>query len=1224
MLFILSTSFAQKPKLSVEVFKRDTSFSCITSDEDGNIYAGTRGKRLHRYKNGVWSNFSRNFTGLISWNRTTIEQMAVKNNVLWVAHSGFINFIGLETNFTTYGGIEKINLANGPSDRKNYRGQRVITDNLELAGPNTRNTVAVFPDSNGRIWSASKYADSVAYPEQYNFSSRYWFKPGGVGIKQPTGSNFFRNEESYPRPANIGIGTNMAGGESRSLGKRQSSTEITYDDGEILVSCDGYDAVNGLFKPGIMRYNRNTSAYIGKYDDANTPIPFGNTNDTKGPTAMFTDYKGRVWVGLSGGRLAVKDTSGWQYFGVPDSLPIGSQFQPHSISGDNKGKVFFGTDKGLLIYSGNDILPLTQSLFDFYTVDDGLPSNYIRATHIDKYGTLWLGTGNGICKILLGDLIMYTLKPSTSGIYDYTNEEERITTAAFDPKSPQRDNIRIAVDGTESTLFKWIGESSQKLVLKIKEDPDNFLEIGKLIETQRNDDILIYTYKHPVSLFGGYVNQNKREITLQIIDPTASPIKTIMEFKLILVKPPILLLHGLWSAGSAWDPLKAYLIGNSGYEGFMISTPNYPNDIRFAANRLVGINESHKLISNCASNGFSVGKVDVIGHSMGGNIARLGLQSDEYKHTYNKLITINSPLSGSQVSNFVFSSPVISNVFRLFASSTNNIDKGALADIAVNSTAVRSLLNGGGNLNKNKTPTHAISSDLYNLYPEQLQWFEAFIPVLTAPVVKPIGVALLALKMIALAGTPCNFFGMIDECILNKVFKEPYDQVVPLSSQTAGLPLIATTKFDDINHNAMIASGSIVYERIKYLLKENIESPAFAKNGYNPPILTYNGPNRGILNNETVQITKPDKNSTYVAGSAIEVIAQGSIGIKRLLLLTGNEAVGLGGKDATTQSASFNYIIPVNVVGKFHIAVLGYNSFGQPVIDTVSVNVVVPSGVTLDSIKLIDRNKLTVAQGDSLQLTIKGYYSDTVRDISYLNGINYTIDDVNVMPSISVANNIKGLIEGFDKFYISYLGKTDTGYIEILPKLNIPPDVVLPVNFVSFTGKQINNNKILLKWNTSLQVNNKHFEIERSYDGTNFKTAGIVNSDVSNVYSFIDENKVEAIVFYRLKQVDLDGRFAYSDVILLRSTKNKEKNIIIYPNPSNGYFTVNVSDGNHPEWILSLTNIYGQKLLEKKIAANQNSENVKFNTLPTGVYNVLITDMSKSDIIYNGKIIINK
>jgi hypothetical protein len=123
---------------------------------------------------------------------------------------------------------------------------------------------------------------------------------------------------------------------------------------------------------------------------------------------------------------------------------------------------------------------------------------------------------------------------------------------------------------------------------------------------------------------------------------------------------------------------------------------------------------------------------------------------------------------------------------------------------------------------------------------------------------------------------------------------------------------------------------------------------------------------------------------------------------------------------------------------------------------------------------------------------------------------------------------------------------------------------IVPVELLAFTGS-INGSEIQLLWLTASELNNLGFEIERSInDQNNFVTVGFVDGKGSsteiNYYSFIDHPQVSGVnqLYYRLKQVDFDGSFCYSDVVNVSYDVPAEFVLSQnYPNPFNPSTRIN-------------------------------------------------------------------
>ena len=128
---------------------------------------------------------------------------------------------------------------------------------------------------------------------------------------------------------------------------------------------------------------------------------------------------------------------------------------------------------------------------------------------------------------------------------------------------------------------------------------------------------------------------------------------------------------------------------------------------------------------------------------------------------------------------------------------------------------------------------------------------------------------------------------------------------------------------------------------------------------------------------------------------------------------------------------------------------------------------------------------------------------------------------------------------------------SDTGMIELGFE-------VLPVTWLTFNASLETGPSVLLTWKTADELNNEGFFIERSFDAIDFKEIGHVlgNGTTNSIseYSFNDHNPGSKINYYRLRQVDFDGQFDYSEIRIVSLSEISEVKVI--PNPNNGNFLV--------------------------------------------------------------------
>jgi hypothetical protein len=122
-------------------------------------------------------------------------------------------------------------------------------------------------------------------------------------------------------------------------------------------------------------------------------------------------------------------------------------------------------------------------------------------------------------------------------------------------------------------------------------------------------------------------------------------------------------------------------------------------------------------------------------------------------------------------------------------------------------------------------------------------------------------------------------------------------------------------------------------------------------------------------------------------------------------------------------------------------------------------------------------------------------------------------------------------------------------------------NVALPVEMIDLNLSLVER-KVLLTWKTESESNNDYFEIQRSTSMKNFVTIGSIDGAGDNTtllnYSFLDENPLESISYYRIKQVDIDGKSIYSPIL----SAQIQGLLNVYPNPSTGVFILNLDSDN--------------------------------------------------------------
>lgn len=154
----------------------------------------------------------------------------------------------------------------------------------------------------------------------------------------------------------------------------------------------------------------------------------------------------------------------------------------------------------------------------------------------------------------------------------------------------------------------------------------------------------------------------------------------------------------------------------------------------------------------------------------------------------------------------------------------------------------------------------------------------------------------------------------------------------------------------------------------------------------------------------------------------------------------------------------------------------------------------------------------------------------------------------------------------------------------------------VPIQLMDFSAA-LKETEVVLKWSTATEKNNKYFQIERSVNGTEFKpigqVAGAGNSSTYHSYSYTDTKPERALAFYRLKQVDNDDAFEYSNVITLYN-RNGSK-FEIKPNPvalENNSFSIGYYVPSDCEGIVSIKDMIGQEVYRKTFSLSEGENNV--------------------------------
>jgi len=705
----------------------------------------------------------------------------------------------------------------------------------------------------------------------------------------------------------------------------------------------------------------------------------------------------------------------------------------------------------------------------------------------------------------------------------YLSDEQTIT--YFEPGDIDNPPIKICADGSEATIIE-IKVTDLTIIddlrFRIASDPYGYeSEIsGWFIEADYDidGDILRARYTHPkyLDIPGIYKSDE-----LEIVNITTEEV--LFEYPIEFYRAPLIMVHGLFGSPGAYNEMNPAL--DFLYPSILKWVVNYEgsNDVSFDENAEIVPNEVECLLVTCRENNYSTGKVDIIAHSMGGNLTRIYLQSEYYQDDVHKFISINTPHSGSQMADYLY--PFIIDVdyydnpllfdyvdvnLELAWIAGYNVYNGAVENLRVMSYQIDELLNSDLSLENNTVPTHVITTyveDESDLEEEELNTVFS-------------GISTIFYDMNVMDFYQSLLFGFVN-----------HDGIVSEPSQLCGLDGLSTTQ-DIIQKHRGAANNEFVIDKVVELIDEAPEADFFTSE-LDPVNLSYiyfrsdqiSEDSNSVINNGAISITQPINNETFEAGSLLNISLSVADSINSIVLFVGNNFTKREIVAIDPIYPVYEYQIRNDYIGKINICVSGLaeNTLGW---DTLSINVI--SSYTLDSIT-INPEQVYVVDGFVRPIQIFGHYSDgTAREISYIEAltINTLHDSIARRDSI---NLILGVDTGSTIMVVDYLGiskifdvnviPANAGLVEYIENINSENTIVnYNINEATLTSSVIPNpfsSKTNIKFDlpilSKVIINIYNIDgvlIEQVFNG--------IKSEGGHFIEFNSENLPSGIYFYKI------------------------------------------------------------------------------------------------------------
>ena len=494
--------------------------------------------------------------------------------------------------------------------------------------------------------------------------------------------------------------------------------------------------------------------------------------------------------------------------------------------------------------------------------------------------------------------------------------------------------------------------------------------------------------------------------------------KDLAAVEIEIVRPPLLLLHGLMGSSDTWSKLKNFLVTeHKMYMDFAVCNLGYrtSNNQSFYVNVEKVRNMANHLFNVYSKNKYVANKLDIIGHSMGGVLARLYTQEGSEDKVH-KLITVNTPHAGSEIADIILAHrSLVGHLVKLLHDNVINesvpFSWGAITDLAVESQAISEL---NSNHTRPDVPVHAIATHvLDNIDPNLINEYWKMLSVNSNS-------NLLATILGILHRISVHFMDDMGK------YHPISDLVVNIESQL-GNDVVqggsGYTVLENIMHMGSTNADDVINKLVQ-LLRAGTDSEEFNKNWFNPKERTFDSSGCENLfgdimlhqletlyqrsSGKIIIKTKPEKRIKNV------VTVVSSRGVVEILESNNAEMQKAQTVDGSEVSEVFAFDVPPYFSGNVSTMFFFIDDSDNLCYDVFEFNVdnplVVPQKILADSVYY-------VSEADSIDINVKCVYSDGIARSVIPNKIVFTT------PVASYADGVVyGLSAGSSRSIIYYEG----------------------------------------------------------------------------------------------------------------------------------------------------------------------------------------------------------
>ena len=782
----------------------------------------------------------------------------------------------------------------------------------------------------------------------------------------------------------------------------------------------------------------------------------------------------------------------------------------------------FPTGFTALIQNGDSILPYNQlpiALF-FYPVAQQSYSGTVTITS-DAPNSTFTFTVSGIgVQTSVSSIAAYNMPVNNPDI----SQLEMLTSNYIASSTPTP--INICADGSKATIIRYSNKNASintsGILMRMKSDPfgNNTDYTGWFITTDYSfqNDTVTAKFTHPkyLNISGLY-----REDTIQIVDGSTSNV--IYEHPVKIYRAPVILIHGLWGNFLSMIDIQSALTGSGKYNNALIDLADYEttNASSFNTNANVIKNEINNTLISLRILKYSAGSVDIVGHSMGGVLARIYIQNTDcnsslnyncYRGDIHKLITLNTPHSGTQIANFLLSSAWGAGLAQTILDYNGMYwDHGAVDDLRCNSLPIANM--NGPYLNNHVVPSHSVITD------------------------RLVQTNYLTFDEEALANIIANARAESASDFVNIVFNSTTnDLIVPSNSQTGGLA--GYSSISGVEHTQS-PSNSTVVQKVQLLLDADPSTSSYFtlnSSGYSPATITptfktdpYGSDPLDGLRSGTISITNPQIGYTTTPGATVQISIVASSNITKVITVIGNQSVGYASVDTNVTNFTINYTIPSNAVGDLKIMAIAFDS-GFVALDTLNITAV--PNITFDSIKFVNAS-INIPKTQEKGMTLLGYYSNgNSIDLTRLPSVAYSFS--NLKASLTSQFNVLGVDTGLTVLLASYQGKNAYSYVSVYNST----DWVLPTGITVINPSKDLSKTFVVYPNPA--TNSCKLQFSEPLSNIKIYISDILGHVVytSNAMKLNDKNQVEVKFAFPsgLYQITVDnGQFRQTQKLLIEN-----------------------------------------------------------------------------------------